>query len=168
VLTLVTPLKDADISKLKIYDHLEITGYIYTGRDVVLPRLIKLWAKNDFKNYDFNLQGSVIFHTAVSPAGIGPTSSNKIEIESSIPGLSAAGVKVHLGKGALNKETIVSLKKHGAIFAVTPPVSALLTSKIISSRVVAFAEEGIEAMYELKVENLPAIVAIAQGESIFS
>jgi hypothetical protein len=30
------------------------------------------------------LSGSVIFHTAVSDAGIGPTSSNKVDIESSI------------------------------------------------------------------------------------
>ncbi len=165
---LVTPVRDKDINDLKIYDHIEINGLIYTGRDAVLPKLVSLWEKDELASYSLNLNGSVIFHTAFSPAGIGPTSSNKYDIESSIPHLSAAGVKIHLGKGALRKETIEALKKNGAIFAVTPPVSALLTSRIVSSRVAAFQEEGMEAMHELEVEKLPAIVAIAHGKSIFT
>ena len=33
--------------------------------------------------------------------------------------------------------------------------------------VVAFPEEGMEALHEIEVENFPAIVAIAHGESIY-
>ncbi len=44
-------------------------------------------------------------HTAVSDAGIAPTTSNKEEIESTIPFLSKNGVKIHIGKGMLNNET---------------------------------------------------------------
>ncbi|MDO9545053.1 MAG: fumarate hydratase C-terminal domain-containing protein, partial [Synergistaceae bacterium] len=32
---------------------------------------------------------------------------------------------------------------------------------------VAFPEEGMEALHEIEVENFPAIVAIAHGESIY-
>jgi len=39
-------------------------------------------------------------HTAVSKAGISPTTSNKEDIEESIPFLAKSGVKIHLGKGA--------------------------------------------------------------------
>jgi len=72
-----------------------------------------------------------------------------------------------LGKGALTKETIQVLDKHNAIFAITPPVTALLTAKILSQEVAMFPEEGIEALCKLKVSAMPAIVAIAHGESIF-
>jgi len=46
-------------------------------------------------------------------------------------------------------------------------VSALFADKIVEQRVAAFREEGMEALYELKVKGLPAIIAIAHGKSIF-
>ncbi len=69
------------------------------------------------------------FHKAVSPAGIGPTSSNKQEIESSIEPLSAAGIKLHLGKGELHLEAIAALEKYNAVYAAIPPVTALLSAE---------------------------------------
>jgi fumarate hydratase subunit beta len=161
-----TPVSDDSISKLKIGDQIEISGVIYTGRDAVLPKLVKL-IQEDPEKIKIDFKGGVIFHTAVSPAGIGPTSSNKLEIEGSIGPLSEKGMKIHLGKGALSKETIDILKKYNALFAITPPVTALLTAKILSKEVVMFPEEGIEALHKLEVSSIPAIVAIAHGQSIF-
>lgn len=162
-----TPISDDLIKKLKIYDTIEITGTIYTGRDAVLPKIVKLIEAGKWEEMNIDLKGSVIFHTAVSPAGIGPTSSNKQDIESSIPALSKAGVKIHLGKGALDKATVQALKENNSIFAITPPVSALLSSKVEERKIRAFPEEGMEAFNQLKVVSFPAIVAIAHGESIF-
>lgn len=153
--------------QVNLYDQIFITGRIFCGRDAVLPRIVECYRKGTLGDLGINLSGSVIFHTAVSPAGIGPTSSNKLDIESSIPALSEAGVKLHLGKGALKPKTVEVLKKYNSYFAVTPPVSALFGSRIISSRVVAFPELGMEAFYELEVKGIPAIIAIANGSSIF-
>lgn len=164
---LTTPLSREDINRLKVYDSIIISGKIFCGRDAVLPKLVRYFRENRLAGLGVDLGGAVIFHTAVSPAGIGPTSSNKVDIESSIPGLSEAGVKIHLGKGSLGRETLDALKANGSVFAVTPPVTALFSSQIISRRVAAFPEEGMEALYELEVGEIPAIVAIARGESIF-
>lgn len=161
-----TPVSDDCIKKLKIGDQIEISGTIFAGRDAVLPKLVKL-SQEDPEKLKIELNGGVIFHTAVSPAGIGPTSSNKLEIEGSIGPLSEKGIKIHVGKGALTKDTIEVLKKNNAIFAVTPPVTALLTDKILFKEVAMFPEEGIEALYRLEVSAIPAIVAIAHGKSIF-
>lgn len=163
----ITPISQEQIDALKVNDKISITGIIYTGRDAALPKLIKLYENNGLESNNINLQGSVIFHTAVSTAGIGPTSSNKLEIESSIPLLSKAGVKIHLGKGRLGQKTVEALHEYGSIYAVTPPISALLTAKIRKQRIAAFPEEGIEAFHELDVFEFPAIVAIAHGKSIF-
>lgn len=164
---LVTPLPQKDIDKLKIYDTVLITGKIYAGRDAVLPKVIRCIQENTLDEHGIELHGQVVFHTAVSCAGIGPTSSNKLEIEESIPPLSAHGVKLHLGKGALKPETVRALKENGSVFAVTPPVSALFFDNMKSKRVVAFPELGMEALYELDVVDFPAIIAIAKEESIF-
>ena len=152
---------------LRLYDEIEIYGKIFTGRDAVLPKIVRLAQEGKLAEYGIDLKGSVVFHTAVSAAGIGPTSSNKVEIEGSIPELSVAGVKIHLGKGALEPKTVDVLKQYDSFFAVTPPVSALFADRIRSIRVVAFGEEGIEAFHELEVEGIPAIIAIANGESVF-
>ena len=159
-----TPVTCNVIKDLKVGDRIEIHGKIYTGRDAALPKLIRS-IKNGEKLID--IEGSAIMHTAVSDAGISPTTSNKEEIEESIPFLSEAGVKVHIGKGGLSEETIKALDKWGSIFVVTPPAAALLTSKVASKRVAAFEEEGMEAIHELEVDGLPGIVAIAHGESIY-
>lgn len=166
MIMLQTPISEADINRLKVRDQIEIKGTIYAGRDAVLPRLVKLLQECPDK-VKINLQGGVIFHTAVSLAGIGPTSSNKLEIESSIGPLSEKGIKIHLGKGAIKKKTIQDLQKYNSIFVITPPVTALLTAKMLSKEVVMFPEEGIEALYRLEVSGIPGIVAIAHGESIF-
>lgn len=59
-----------------------------------------------------------------------------------------------------------ALNKNNSIFVITPPVAALLTNNVLEKECVAFENEGIEALYKLKVENIPGIVAIAHGKSI--
>ena len=160
---LTTPISDAQILSLDVGDQVYISGEIFTGRDAALPQLVELIKENKL---DFNIEGSAIIHTAVSDAGIAPTTSNKEEIESTIPFLSKNGVKIHIGKGMLHDDTIVSLKENNSIFVITPPVAALLTSKVLKKECVAFSNEGMEAMYKLEVENIPGIVAVSNGRSI--
>ncbi len=165
---LETPLDGEKITQLRVGDHIEISGTILCGRDAVLPKLVKLIENGQGEQIKVSLDGAVIFHTAVSPAGIGPTTSNKVEIEGSIPTLSRAGVKIHLGKGSLSSETVTALQAEGSIFAVTPPTTALFSKRIISKKVAMYPEEGMEALYEVEIKGLPAIVAIAQGATIFN
>lgn len=161
------PITSDIISNLKVGDNITFSGFIYTGRDAVLPKIVSLIESGKLKKYGIDLEGSVIFHTAVSPAGVGPTSSNKYDIESTIPALAAAGVKLHLGKGALSMETIAELNKYNSVYAVIPPVTALLNSKTLSQKVIAFPELGMEAFHLLEVKDYPAIIAAVHGKSIY-
>jgi fumarate hydratase subunit beta len=157
------PLTSSIIDQLKIGDRIGVYGTIYTGRDAALPRLVK--SIQNGENL-LDLVGAVFMHTAVSLAGIAPTSSNKPEIESTIAPLSRAGVRMYIGKGSLNRDTISVLKKYESVYVVTPPSAALLTTKIVSSKMVAFPDEGMEAIYQLIVEAIPGIVAVIHGDSI--
>lgn len=162
-----TPITDEVVERLHVGDMVYISGYIYCGRDAVLPKIVRLAQEGTVSDLGISLHGGVIFHTAVSPAGVGPTSSNKLEIESSMEPLSKAGIKLHLGKGAISAETVDALHKHHAVYAVIPPVTALLRDKTLEQRLVAFPELGMEALYEMKVKDYPAIIAAAHGKKIY-
>lgn len=163
-----TPFSEEAISQLKVGDVVSISGYIFCGRDAVLPRICKELEAGTWNKRGIDLKGGVIFHTAVSPAGVGPTSSNKLEIESSFGTLSKlGGIKLHLGKGAIKLETVKKLQDNNAVFAIIPPVTALLESQTLERECVAWPELGMEALYRIKVENYQAIIASAQGVSIY-
>lgn len=162
-----TPVSEDVIKELQAGDMIEISGYILCGRDAVLPEVVKMIGEGREKELGVDLEGQAVFHTAVSAAGVGPTSSNKLEIEDSIIPLSKAGVRIHLGKGRLHKETIEGLDRYGSIYALIPPVTALLGSRTSEKKVLAFKELGMEALHLIKVERYPAIVAAAHGRSIY-
>jgi fumarate hydratase subunit beta len=167
MIELTTPFSEEDIAKLRVGDVVSISGYIYTGRDAVLPKIVKHAEEGTLSEVGVDLRGQVIFHTAVSPAGVGPTSSNKLEIESSFEPLSRHGIKMHLGKGAIKPETVKALAENNAVFAVIPPVTALLESQTEEREVVCYPELGMEALHRIKVNKYQAIIAAAQGESIY-
>lgn len=165
---LETPFSEEAIADLRVGNVISISGYIFCGRDAVLPRICKELEAGSWDNRGIDLKGGVIFHTAVSPAGVGPTSSNKLEIEGSFETLSKLGsIKMHLGKGAIKPETVKALKENNAVFAIIPPVTALLESQTLERECVAWPELGMEALYRIKVKGYQAIIAAANGESIY-
>ena len=167
VIAVNTPISEEAAAGLQVGDTVEISGCILCGRDAVLPKVLGMIEEGKAEELGADLRGQVIFHTAVSPAGIGPTSSNKLEIESTIGPLSAAGIKLHLGKGALHPETVRMLDMYNSVYAVIPPVTALLASKTCEERVIAFPELGCEAVRRLTVKDMPLIVGIDSfGNSI--
>ena len=60
-----------------------------------------------------------------------------------------------------------ALDEYGSIYAVIPPVTALLGERTLSKEVAAYEELGMEAFYRLEVKDFPAIVAAAKGKSIY-
>ena len=59
------------------------------------------------------------------------------------------------------------LAENNAVFAIIPPVTALLESQTLERECVAWPELGMEALYRIKVKNYQAIIAAAKGESIY-
>ena len=60
------------------------------------------------------------------------------------------------------------MKERGSYFLITPPVAALLTAQMSECKCVIHPEFGMEGFYDIKVKDFPAIVAVANGETIFA
>jgi fumarate hydratase class I len=77
------------------------------------------------------------------------------------PMLAQAGLIGMIGKSERGPAATESIKKHGALYCIAVGGAAYLVSKAIrASRVVAFQDLGMEAVYEFEVKDMPVIVAV--------
>jgi fumarate hydratase subunit beta len=70
------------------------------------------------------------------------------------------GVKGMIGKGRRDSSVKELIKQYGAVyFSSIGGAGAYLSTKIISSRVIAFDDLAAEAVYEFEIAGFPVIVA---------
>jgi fumarate hydratase, class I len=82
--------------------------------------------------------------------------------------LEKTGLIAMVGKAERGPAAIESIRKHKAAYLMAVGGAAYLVSKAIrTSRVVAFGELGMEAIYEFDVQDMPVTVAVdAMGTSV--
>lgn len=57
MIELTTPISDEILDKLHVGDMVYISGYIFCGRDAVLPKVIKLFEEGKEEQLGVSLQG---------------------------------------------------------------------------------------------------------------
>ena len=162
VIKLETPLATKDIEQLTAGDRIQLTGTMYTGRDMVHRRFMELIEKGEELPVD--LEGQVLFYVGPAPAkpgypigSCGPTTSYRMD--KFTPQLYARGLKATIGKGKRNLAVREALQKHkGVYFVATGGVAALLCKSIKSARIVAYEDLAAEALRELVVDSFPLTV----------
>ncbi len=160
---LTTPLSDETVSKLKSGDIVYLNGTIYTARDAAHKRLVDLL--DEGKELPFDIKGAIIYFVGPAPAkpgmpigSAGPTTSYRMDPYSPI--LLEAGLKGMIGKGPRSKEVIDSMiKNKGVYFAAIGGAAVVMAQSVKAAKIIAYEDLGTEAIRELKVENLPCIVA---------
>jgi fumarate hydratase class I len=82
--------------------------------------------------------------------------------------LAKTGLLVMIGKSERGPTAIEAIRKHKAAYLMAVGGAAYLVSKAIkASKVLAFPELGMEAIYEFEVKDMPVTVAVdAQGTSV--
>ncbi len=160
---LQTPLKDEDLINLEIGDKVYLSGTIYTARDAAHKRLVQLLEEG--KDLPFDIKGQVIYYVGPAPAppgkpigSAGPTTSYRMDPYS--PALLDAGLKAMVGKGPRSQAVIDSMVKNKAVYlAAIGGAAVVIALAIKDAKIIAYEDLGPEALRELKVENLPCIVA---------
>jgi fumarate hydratase class I len=82
--------------------------------------------------------------------------------------LDGTGLLGMIGKAERGPETVASIRQHRSVYLIAIGGAAYLVAKAIqSSRVVAFADLGMEAIYEFEVKDMPVTVAVdSKGTSV--
>jgi len=164
----------ADIAQWKPGETLLLSGKLLTGRDAAHKRIADLFAKGQGLPDGVDLEGRFIYYVGpvdpvrdevVGPAG--PTTATRMDKFTDLM-LEKTGLLGMIGKAERGPAAIEAIRKHKAVYLMAVGGAAYLVSKAIkSSRVLAFPDLGMEAIYEFEVKDMPVTVAVdATGESV--
>ncbi len=165
-------LSKTDISEWKTGETVLLSGKLLTGRDAAHKRMIDMIAKGeelpvDFTNRMIYYVGPVdpVRDEVVGPAG--PTTATRMD-KFTRTMLEETGLIGMVGKSERGPMAIEAIKDNKAVYLMAVGGSAYLVSKAIkASKVVGFADLGMEAIYEFDVKDMPVTVAVdVKGESV--
>jgi fumarate hydratase class I len=163
-----------EVASWKPGESLLLNGKILTGRDAAHKRIQDLLVNGeglpagvDFTNRFIYYVGPVdpVRNEVMGPAG--PTTATRMDKFTEMM-LSKTGLIGMIGKAERGPVAIEAIRKHKAVYLMAVGGAAYLVSQAIkSSRVVAFADLGMEAIYEFDVKDMPVTVAVdANGTSV--
>ncbi|WP_426269752.1 fumarate hydratase [Dyella kyungheensis] len=161
-----------DVASWKPGEVLLLNGKLLTGRDAAHKRMVDMLNKGeplpvDFKNRFIYYVGPVdpVRDEVVGPAG--PTTATRMD-KFTEQVLAQTGLLGMVGKAERGPAAIEAIKQHQSVYLMAVGGAAYLVSKAIkASRVVGFADLGMEAIYEFTVEDMPVTVAVdSAGTSV--
>jgi fumarate hydratase class I len=165
-------LTKEQVASWKPGDTLLLSGKMLTGRDAAHKRIQDMLAKGEKLPVDFT--NRVIYYVGpvdpvrdevVGPAG--PTTATRMDKFTEMM-LAQTGLIAMIGKAERGPVAIEAIKKHQSAYLMAVGGAAYLVSKAIKkSKVVGFADLGMEAIYEFEIQDMPVTVAVdAQGISV--
>jgi fumarate hydratase class I len=149
-----------------------LNGRMLTGRDAAHKRIHDMLAKGEKLPVDFT--DRIIYYVGpvdpvrdevVGPAG--PTTATRMDKFTRMM-LEKTGLIAMVGKAERGPVAIEAIKDNRAAYLMAVGGAAYLVSKAIkSAKVVAFADLGMEAIYEFDVVDMPVTVAVdSTGTSV--
>jgi fumarate hydratase, class I len=165
-------LTRAEVASWKPGETLLLSGKMLTGRDAAHQRIQEMLSRGEALPVSF--QDRVIYYVGpVDPVGdevvgpAGPTTATRMDKYTEMM-LSQTGLIGMVGKAERGPTGIAAIKKHQSAYLMAVGGAAYLVSKAIKkSRVVGFADLGMEAIYEFEIADMPVTVAVdAQGTSV--
>ncbi|MAY41134.1 MULTISPECIES: fumarate hydratase [unclassified Neptuniibacter] len=156
----------------KVGETVLLNGKMLTGRDAAHKRMIEMLDNGEELPVD--LKGRFIYYVGpVDPVGdevvgpAGPTTSTRMD-KFTRQILESTGLLGMIGKSERGPMAIEAIKDNEAVYLMAVGGAAYLVSKAITaSKVLAFPEMGMEAIYEFEVKDMPVTVAVnTSGESV--
>jgi fumarate hydratase class I len=160
------------VASWKPGDRLLLNGKMLTGRDAAHKRMVDMLAKGEKLPVDFT--NRVIYYVGpvdpvrdevVGPAG--PTTATRMDKFTETM-LAETGLIAMVGKAERGPAGIDAIAKHKAAYLMAVGGAAYLVARAIKgSKVLAFEDLGMEAIYEFEVKDMPVTVAVdSAGTSV--
>ena len=156
------PLSAAAARGVRSGDIVLLSGKIISARDASLKRIVEALKRGE--ELPFRLNGQTLYYMGPTPSrpgrtigSAGPTTSGRMDAYTET--LLKQGLRCTIGKGGRSprlKEKMLGCKS--VYFAVVGGTGALVSRCIIRAEVVAYPGLGAEAVFELEVHDLPAVV----------
>ena len=149
-----------------------LNGKLLTGRDAAHQRMVEMLNRGeklpvDFTNRFIYYVGPVdpVRDEVVGPAG--PTTATRMD-KFTRQMLEQTGLLGMVGKSERGPTAIEAIKDNRAVYLMAVGGAAYLVAKAIKkSKVLAFADLGMEAIYEFEVQDMPVTVAVdSKGTSV--
>ncbi|HEX7731049.1 MAG TPA: fumarate hydratase [Rhodanobacter sp.] len=161
-----------EVASFKPGEVLLLNGKLLTGRDAAHKRMVEMLDKGEKLPVDFS--GRFIYYVGpvdpvreevVGPAG--PTTATRMD-KFTEQVLAQTGLLGMVGKAERGPAAIEAIRKHRSVYLMAVGGAAYLVSKAIkASRVLAFEDLGMEAIYEFEVKDMPVTVAVdSAGTSV--
>ena len=171
-----TPISEEEIRRLRIGDHVFISGRIFTARDAAHKRIMEYASKK--KKMPFSLEGSVLYHCGPLVRKVkdkwvvlaaGPTTSMRMEpFEAEV--IKNLGVRLVIGKGGMGEKTREAMKLYGAVYGAFTGGAAVIAAEHIKVINVEWLDLGIpDAVWILEAEDFgPVIIGMdSYGRSLY-
>jgi fumarate hydratase, class I len=172
-------ITQAEIESWQPGDTLLLNGKILTGRDAAHKKIKDLIDSGEGLPEAVDFEGRFIYYVGpVDPVGdevvgpAGPTTSTRMDKYSDMMLNSKAegglGLMGMIGKAERGEIALQAIKNNKSVYLMAVGGAAYLVSKAIKqSKVVAFEELGMEAIYEFEVKDMPVTVAVdSTGDSV--
>ena len=165
-------LTPAEVASWQPGDRLLLSGKMLTGRDAAHKRMADMLARGEALPVEFT--NRVIYYVGpVDPVGdevvgpAGPTTATRMDKFTETM-LAQTGLIAMIGKAERGPMGIEAIRRHRAAYLMAVGGAAYLVAKAIkASRVVAFEDLGMEAIYEFEVKDMPVTVAVdSEGTSV--
>ncbi len=162
----------AEADMWEVGEVLLLTGKLLTGRDAAHKRMSDMLSRGeklpvDFRNRFIYYVGPVdpVRDEVIGPAG--PTTATRMD-KFTRQMLAETGLLGMIGKAERGPEAIEAIREFGAVYLIAIGGAAYLISKAIrGSKLMAFGDLGMEAIYEFEVKDMPVTVAVnAKGTSV--
>jgi fumarate hydratase class I len=161
-----------EVATWKPGEVLLLSGKLMTGRDAAHKRMTDMLNRGeslpvDFTNRFIYYVGPVdpVGNEVVGPAG--PTTATRMD-KFTRQMLEQTGLLGMVGKAERGTAAIEAIRDNRAVYLMAVGGAAYLVSKAIkASRVLAFEDLGMEAIYEFEVADMPVTVAVnSEGVSV--
>lgn len=161
-----------EVESWKPGETLLLNGKMLTGRDAAHKRMVDML--NNGEELPVDLKGRFIYYVGpvdpvrdevVGPAG--PTTATRMD-KFTRQILESTGLLGMIGKSERGPTAIEAIKDNKAVYLMAVGGAAYLVAQAIKkARTVAFADLGMEAIYEFDVKDMPVTVAVdTKGESV--
>ena len=160
------PIKEvlAELTKYPVKTRLSLTGTLIVARDIAHAMIKKILDEGKpmpeyFKNHPIYYAGPAKTPKGMPSGSFGPTTAGRmdpyVELFQSL-----GGSLIMLAKGNRSRKVIEACKKYGGFYlgSIGGPAAILAAENIKSVEVVDFEDQGMEAIRQIRVENMAAFI----------